>query len=171
MDPNREFFEEDIIEFRRCFKNNEQSIEKYRLYGPSNPFKSIDGYFPQCEFSDDGICYMMQCRCKEEDNDDWYTGECLTCELELPKRVNAWRRPCINGSFIGCFCRNHFRPLIVKGEYVDEDETYPLINLCDIMEVVRDKFPILYEGEGLVFKSDQSGENNENCNSWENDFI
>lgn len=136
MNPSREITDSNIQDFMRCYQTDDESIMKYKLYGPANPL--IDG---GCQYSDDGICYMMTCGCFEKG--EWYVGYCLECKEIIASKKYAWRNPLINGAFIGCYCKNHFRMRIEKSEDADEDEEDSYSNLCDIMEMVRDHHPIV----------------------------
>lgn len=144
MDPNREITDAHIKTFIRCYNSSEESIRKYEMYGPSNPLWSDcleNQEIKECEYSEDGICYMLTCKCKEVDEDgikskDYYTGMCNECKESLPNKSLVWRHPLLNGGFIGCFCKSHYRLCIAK-----EEEDFH--NLCDIMEIIRDKHPIV----------------------------
>lgn len=151
MDEEKEISEFAINEFRRCFRNNPIDIELYQLNGPSNPFKKRyeEDIQRNCESSEDGICYMMKCQCFEYDMDDiptgdWYKGECLICKEKLPTKRDAWRFPCINGGFTGCYCKDHYRCAFndINGTAYE--------TLCDIMEAIRNKYPIKYNGGGPI---------------------
>jgi hypothetical protein len=153
MNPNRDFTDEDIRVFMRCYnsKSNE-CIKNYELYGPSNPLicEALEGDDElKCPYSEDGICYMLTCNCKENEDDDskfksYYTGICQECKQVLPSKVDVWRTPLIGGGFVGCFCRSHFRIVNENNEDLEEENIVDTFtNLCDIMEIVRDKHPVL----------------------------
>ena len=148
MDPKREILNNDIIQWKRCFKNNEESIMKYKLYGPSNPHKQNGIYEKKCESSEDGICYMMKCQCLEYEDEistgDWFIGKCFECNDPILNRKDAWRIPNPNGGFVGCFCRFHFRLPVGRDEENNEDNDHGFNNLCDIMEIIKDNFPTMH---------------------------
>lgn len=140
-----EISEAEIIEFRRCFKPTLEAIENYKKYGPANPLKQR---FPgdtslSCKFSEDGICYMLKCRCLEYDpeideyDDDWYTGTCDECDVQISNRKDAWRIPELFGGFKGCYCEDHFES---KFYSMDEENSYRI--LCRVIKAIRKKFPI-----------------------------
>lgn len=145
MNPSREITEEDILVWKRCFKNKPESIAKYKLLGPSNPFINNDIYSNFCNSSTDRICYMMTCQCFEYEDGistgDWFKGQCIECDQEILRRKDAWRMPKSNGGFIGCYCRSHFRNPIIKNED-GEDLNREYNNLCDIMEIIKDIYMI-----------------------------
>lgn len=144
VEDDNEITEYEIIQFRRCFNPSEESIEKYKMYGPANPLVSkFDGTEDlRCSFSSDGICYMMTCRCLEYDedvdeyNDDWFVGICLECDKKIEDRKDAWRIPDIYGAFIGCYCEDHF-----KSKFDGTDDVRHR-SLCKVIECIRNKFPI-----------------------------
>lgn len=149
MSQERKISDNDVKTFLRCYNNSEENIRKYEMYGPSNPkwSRSLEnGDLKTCPYSEDGICYMLTCKCFNTDNEgvfyeDDYDGECLECEEELPSKQYVWRRPVVSGGFeMGCFCRKCFKP---AGEEVDEDDEDDLDNLYDVMIIIRDKHPVI----------------------------
>lgn len=155
MDEEKVISEFAINEFRRCFRNNQRDIELYQLYGPSNPLKKRhEGDIERlCESSVDGICYMMKCQCFEYDQDgistgDWFKGICLVCDEKIPTKKDAWRLPCINGGFEGCYCKEHYRRAF------DDISNTAYETLSDIMEAIRNKYPIKYNGDGPILLND-----------------
>lgn len=156
MNPSREITENDILTWKRCFKNNPESIKNYKLFGPSNPFVNNDIYRNFCESSEDGICYMMKCQCFEYEDDistgDWFKGKCIECDERIFNRKDAWRIPKLNGGFVGCFCRAHFRLPIIKDDD-EEDINKEFNNLCDIIEIIKDVNKI--EDEVIMTECDE----------------
>lgn len=157
MEEDSEITEREIIEFRRCFLRYPEFIQNVRLYGPANPLRKNEfnkTSYPQCKDSEDGICYMMKCNCHSDEEitgfKDWYTGFCGVCEVKLPTKKDCWRTPDENGGFIGCYCEDHYKIM----EIADEDQN--IINiLCKIMGAVREKYPIIYNGEGpIIYKEE-----------------
>lgn len=149
-----EVLEEEIPVFKRCFVNSEEYIANYKLFGPANPqvnaFKD-DNDYNMCEYSQDGICYMLTCNCMRDDpdvpNKDWYNGKCnyidpdgYSCKITFNDKTEAWRTPLDGGGFNGCFCKDHFRRCIPRPK--DKDEFSLFHTLCDIMIMVREKYPI-----------------------------
>lgn len=141
-----EITEEEILEFKRCFILSERSIEMYQTYGPANPLKQR---FPgdtclECKFSDDGICYMLKCRCLEYDPEDdeyvedWFIGRCNECDSIIEDRSQAWRIPDIYGGFKGCYCEDHFESKF----YGSDGNKY--LSLCKVIKTIRKKFPVKY---------------------------
>lgn len=149
MDPKREITDANIIAFRRCYNPSEEAVRKYKQYGPANPLwnESLeDQEIRICPYSEDGICYMLTCKCKEIDEDgiqsnDYYTGICNECKEVLPSRKYVWRTPLSHGGFVGCYCKSHYRLNIEKEEVEDNED--PFNNLCDIMELIRECHPIV----------------------------
>lgn len=133
--------EQTIYEFRRCCVECKVSEENYRIYGPANPLKIINSEIPKCSFSGDGICYMMTCQCREDDESDWFTGKCDFCQEKIAERHLAWRLPHVKGGFMGCYCKDHYRTY-----YKDYNDKVGNI-ICDIMEIVRSKFPVMLFNE------------------------
>lgn len=145
---------EEIPVFMRCFVNNEENIAKYRMFGPSNPLVNScreDEDFEFCPYVYDGICYMMTCKCRNEDPDnpdaEWFNGRCnyvdpdgFPCRVVFDEKMDAWRTPLDEGGFNGCFCRDHFRRGIPRPD--DKEEFSLFHTLCDICVMVREKYPI-----------------------------
>lgn len=146
--------EEEIPVFIRCVRRDEESIQNYRIYGPANPLTNEerdDEDFDVCPYSHDGICYMLTCDCRKNEEDttkgDWYTGKCEyvdtdghKCRTVFDSKIDVWRTPLVNGGFNGCFCKNHFRRCVPRPE--DKEEYSPHHTLCDIMVMVRERYPI-----------------------------
>lgn len=146
--------EEEIPVFMRCFVNKEEYISKYKLYGPANPQVNAcrdDEDYNICDYSEDGVCYMLTCNCVRDDpdvpNKEWYNGKCNyvdpdghPCRVIFNDKSEAWRTPLDDGGFNGCFCRDHFRRGIPRSQ--DPEEFSLFHTLCDIMIVVREKYPI-----------------------------
>lgn len=162
--------DEEIPVFIRCVKNDEESIRNYKLYGPANPLINDgrdDTEFMFCPYSYDGVCYMLTCDCRKNEEDikkgEWYTGKCeytdpdgYKCQTVFNSKTQAWRTPLSEGGFNGCFCKDHFRRCVPRPE--DPDEYSPYHTLCDIMIMVRERYPIqefhdLSEDSGIEFCS------------------
>lgn len=88
----------------------------FHRYGPVNTGDSLD---PDCVRY--GGCRMLLCNCQTQgdewdeeadlvfNNDDfveedWFTGECKTCEGPIKRRQYALRLPSEDGGWYGCFC-------------------------------------------------------------------
>lgn len=156
-DDNVEFIilPEEIPVFKRCFVNSEEFISQYRRYGPANPQVNEgreDDDYKYCQFSNDGVCYMLTCNCVQDDPDvpnfNWYNGKCnyvdpdgVECRVTFNSKSEAWRTPLDTGGFNGCFCRDHFRRCIPRPE--DPEEFSLFHTLCDIMIIVREKYPVI----------------------------
>ena len=157
-EDKNEISEAEILEFKRCFNFTSESIENYKNYGPSNPLKQR---FPgdtclKCKFSDDGICYMLKCKCLEYDLeideylDDWYTGKCDECDSEIIDRNDAWRIPDLFGGFKGCYCEEHFESNFYG---TDIDNKYKI--LCKVIKTIRKKFPVKFRSSSNNKSEDQ----------------
>lgn len=177
MNPNREITDANIVAFRRVYNPSEESIRKYKQYGPSNPLWNDsleDQEVRECPFSEDGICYMLTCKCKEFDEDgiqsnDYYTGECSECKEILPSRKYVWRIPLSHGGFIGCFCKSHYRLQEKEKKEEVEDVDDPFNNLCDIIELVRECHPIVETfcvNDGIEISTGEGPEEESNADEY-----
>lgn len=148
MEEELNILDEEIEVFIRCYNQSEDSIRKYHIYGPANPIVNDcrdDSEYEFCPYSEDGVCYMLTCRCKEldqgvEKKTDYYVGYCLECKVELLTKADVWRTPVVGGGFIGCYCREHFRLNVKRPEDSDEYDAHS--SLCDIMICIRDRHPV-----------------------------
>lgn len=70
-----------------------------RVWGPIN---AIEG--TNCFHNPDnsGPCRMFICKCREED--EWFEGNCNTCQLRIKNLSHAIRFPLKKGGWSGCFC-------------------------------------------------------------------
>ena len=70
-----------------------------RVWGPINAIHGKD-----CFYNPDnlGPCRMFVCCCREED--DWFEGNCDTCQLRIKNESHAIRFPLKQGGWSGCFC-------------------------------------------------------------------
>lgn len=130
VDEDGDLYEQAILEYRRCFKK--YNINLYKKYGPSNPSR----VGKSCKNSIDGVCYMLTCNCLIKD-DKIIKNKCDICENLLPTKKDCWRFPYWNGGFIGCYCKEHFK----------RESQGEMKMLCDIMELIRDKNPIIDDEE------------------------
>lgn len=157
MEDDEPFIHPDEIPvYMRCFINKKEFIENYKLFGPSNPIVNEgidDDECRACEYSHDGICYMLTCNCRPDDpdvpNKDWYNGRCnytdkdgYKCRVVFNDKTEAWRTPIEEGGFNGCFCVDHYRREIPRPS--DRNDFSLFHTLCDIMFFVRDRYPIQY---------------------------
>lgn len=146
--------EQEIPVFMRCVRSDEEAISNYKKYGPANPLVNNgreDHEFEFCQYSYDGVCYMLTCNCRRDDidveNGEWYNGKCnynnsegQYCQTILNNKTDAWRTPLENGGFNGCFCKDHFRRCIPRPDDKEEFSLYH--TLCDIMIMVRERYPV-----------------------------
>lgn len=145
---------DEIPIFIRCFQNTEEAIANYKKYGPANPlinsFRDDEDY-EFCPYANDGVCYMLTCECRKNEYDitknESYNGKCnyvdengRPCDVIFESKTEAWRTPLEEGGFNGWFCRDHFRRCIPRPKDTDEISAYH--TLCDIMIMVREKYPV-----------------------------
>lgn len=89
----------------------QQNKELFRLLGPVNaqptmPFMDSDFI---CERY--GGCRMFLCGCidrftedNQQENEDWFTGYCLTCNKQISNVCHCIRRPVTLGGWTGVYC-------------------------------------------------------------------
>ena len=101
----------DIIDGSVLYKKS------FRTWGPENRFKDRD-----CIGNPEGKgpCRMLQCICRNVHDDeqvieDWYTGQCDTCNKYIANISHSVRYPHENGGWKGCFCS--FECIIQKPPY------------------------------------------------------
>lgn len=72
-----------------------------RLWGPVNAIPNRN-----CYNNKNGIgpCRMLNCECKEEENETWFTGCCNECNSKIRNISYAVRFPLEKGGWLGCYC-------------------------------------------------------------------
>lgn len=153
-----EISELEIIEFRRCFKRTQLDLDNYMFYGPANPLKPRHPHDTNlsCKFSEDGICYMMKCKCLEYDEDcneyydDWFTGLCGDCNKKMENKSEAWRIPDIYGAYKGCICEDCYN---IKFVGIDDERQ---LAICKVIKTIRKKFPIKFVVPDVVLENDDN---------------
>lgn len=111
---------------------DDSSLYNFRKYGPRNAFpveskQKVDLY----ECTATGGCRMFSCMHFEHNNDpenqepkdDWFTGVCRECSINIKNRKYAVRRPLKGGGFVSCFCsfecmRNFVKPDEIETEMI-----------------------------------------------------
>lgn len=72
-----------------------------------------------------GGCRMYTCLCREKKS-TWFHRRCDTCEGEIATKYDAYRVPCLDGGWIGCYChpdcfRTRYQKKVMKRwELIDE---------------------------------------------------
>lgn len=51
-----------------------------------------------------GGCRLYTCLCREERKTSWFRRRCLSCGSEIATKLEAYRIPCSDGGWIGCYC-------------------------------------------------------------------
>ena len=104
---NIENIEESLISFLSTLSKTKDAKEvdqPSRLFGPPNAFEKRD-----CSTGPNGAgpCRMLECGCLtdyEDDQTDWFTGNCDQCNNIILNRSHAVRFPKEKGGWEGCFC-------------------------------------------------------------------
>lgn len=114
----------------------------FRMLGPANTItdmKFINKEHPCYLF---GGCRMFTCvhftsvDPEAEINEptlDWFSGSCDQCLRRIEVKCYAWRRPLINGGWVGCYCSKECTLLMMES----------LEDQCD--QLVQENAPSLWE--------------------------
>lgn len=72
-----------------------------RLWGPMNAIPNTNCYYNKNSL---GPCRMLQCDCREDEGETWFSGMCMVCGIKIRNKSYAVRYPLEQGGWFGCFC-------------------------------------------------------------------